>query len=134
METFTLVLCILLFIISLCCLGAVALIYTRVKALSDKKGDDKKLDELKESVYNEFSRNRTEQSNMARVQREEISSQISDINKRLQSLSETNQEQLMRIWREMANGLSTIRDKNVEVNEKHSQKIEIALTRLQESN
>ncbi len=134
METFTLVLCILLFILSVCSLGAVALVYSKIKALSESRGDDKKIDDLKESVYNEFSRNRTEQGNLARAQREEISSQITDINKRLQGLSETNQEQLMRIWREMANGLSTIRDKNVEINEKQSQKIEVALSRLQESN
>lgn len=134
METFTLVLCLLLFILSLISLAAVALIYSKVKTMSEKKGDDRKLDELKESVYNEFSRNRTEQSNLAKAQREEISSQISDINKRLQALSETNQEQLMRIWREMASGLASIREKNVEINEKQSQKIETALTRLQDSN
>lgn len=134
METVTLVLCILLFIVSLSCLGAVVLIYNKVKVISEKKGDDRKLDELKESVYNEFSRNRTEQSALAKAQREEVSSQIADINKRLQALSETNQEQLMRIWREMANGLATIRDKNVEINEKQSQKIETALIRLQDSN
>lgn len=134
METVTLVLCILLFIVSLSCLGAVVLIYNKVKVISEKKGDDRKLDELKESVYNEFSRNRTEQIALAKAQREEVSSQIADINKRLQALSETNQEQLMRIWREMANGLATIRDKNVEINEKQSQKIETALIRLQDSN
>ena len=96
--------------------------------------DDKKLDELKESIYNEFSRNRTEQNNAALSQRDEVSRKIGEVSKNLQTLTETNQDQLMKIYREMASGLNAMREKNAEMNEKQNQKIEAALEKIQQSN
>ena len=110
---------------------------TKIKNLeenSDNSKNDKKLDELKESIYNEFSRNRTEQSHAAQAQRDEISKQIGEVNKKLQGLTETNQEQLLRIYREMAAGMNATREKNAEMIEKQNEKIETALEKIQQSN
>lgn len=134
MEPIILVLCILVFLISLVSLGVAFLLMMRIKTMSQKENDNYKLDELKESVYNEFSRNRTEQNRLGQAQREEISKQISELNKRLQGLTETNQEQLIRIYREMANGINSIRDKNVELTEKQNKNIEESLAKIRESN
>ena len=101
---------------------------------SDYSKNDKKLDELKESIYNEFSRNRTEQNHAAQAQRDEISKQIGEVNKKLQGLTETNQEQLLRIYREMAAGMNATREKNAEMIEKQNEKIETALEKIQQSN
>ena len=110
MEPIILVLCILMLIVSLASLGTAVILLGKIKAISHSDNDTKKLDELKESVYNEFSRNRTEQNRLGQAQREEVSKQISELNKRLQTLTDTNQEQLIRMYREMASGINTIRD------------------------
>ena len=110
---------------------------SRLKKLEESRDDEKnnkKLDELKESIYNEFSRNRTEQNNSALAQRDEVSRKISEVSKTLQTLTETNQEQLTRIYREMASGLEATREKNSEMIEKQNQKIESALEKIQQSN
>ena len=134
MDTYILIICIILLLISLGCLVAVIALYNRMSKLSDNGQTEKKLDELKESIYNEFSRNRSEQSRSAQAQREEVSRQIVEINKRLEALTEANNAQLVRIYKEMASGLNTIREKNVEISEKQNQKIEDSLTLIRESN
>ena len=134
MDTVIIILCVVLLGV---CGGSLYLtlsLLTRIKGLEDSRDDDKKLDELKESIYNEFSRNRTEQGNAALAQREEIAKQIIEVNKKLQGLTETNQEQLMRIYREMASGMNATREKNAEMIEKQNQKIESALEKIQQSN
>ena len=137
MDTVIIILCIVLLGV---CGGSLYLtlsLSARIKSLEENRNDDKndkKLDELKESIYNEFSRNRTEQNNSAQAQREEISKQIGEVNKKLQSLTETNQEQLLRIYREMAAGMNATREKNAEMIEKQNEKIETALEKIQQSN
>lgn len=134
MDTYILIICIALLLISFGCLVAVIALYNRISKLSDNGQTEKKLDELKESIYNEFSRNRSEQSRSAQAQREEVSKQIFEINKRLEALTEANNAQLVRIYKEMASGLNTIREKNIEISEKQNQKIEDSLTLIRESN
>jgi hypothetical protein len=92
------------------------------------------MDEMKESIYNEFSRNRTEQNRAAQVQREEIATQIAAINKSLEGLTDTNREQLLRIYREMTIGINNMREKNIEMIEKQNIRIEDSLSKIRESN
>lgn len=137
MEIVIIVLCVFLLLMCGVSLFLTLSIISRIKKIEDNREDDKnekKLDELKESIYNEFSRNRTEQNNTALAQREEVSRKIGEVSKNLQTLTETNQEQLMRIYREMSSGLNATREKNAEMSEKQNQKIEAALEKIQQSN
>ena len=134
MELIILIISIALFFVSVACLAATFAMYGRVRKLSDNRETDKKLDELKESIYNEFSRNRTEQNQLGQAQREEVSRQISEVNKRLETLTDTNREQLLRIYREMSAGINTIREKNAEMTEKQNERIQDSLTKIRESN
>ena len=137
MEIVIIVLCVFLLIVCAVSLFLTLSLISRIKKIEDNREDnknEKKLDELKESIYNEFSRNRTEQNNSAQVQREEVSRKIGEVSKNLQTLTETNQEQLMRIYREMSAGLNATREKNAEMSEKQNQKIEAALDKIQQSN
>lgn len=134
MDVVILIFSIILMIISLVCLGAVFSLYSKINRLSENGKNDKKLDELKESIYNEFSRNRSEQNTIGQAQREEVSKQIAEINKRLETLTDTNREQLIRIFREMTVGINTIREKNAEMSERQNQRIEDSLTKIRESN
>ena len=134
MDTYILIICIALLVLSAGCLVAVAALYSKISKLSDGTQTEKKLDELKESIYNEFSRNRSEQAASAQAQRNEVSKQISEINKRLEALTETNNAQLVRIFKEMSVGINTIREKNAEMNEKQNLRIEESLTKIRESN
>lgn len=137
MDAIIIALCAVLLIISGITLFFSFSMLSRIKTLEENKDNgknDKKLDELKESIYNEFSRNRTEQNNSAQAQRDEVSRKISEVSKNLQTLTETNQEQLTRIYREMAAGLDATREKNAQMTEKQNQKIESALEKIQQSN
>ncbi|MBQ4090830.1 MAG: DNA recombination protein RmuC [Clostridia bacterium] len=120
-------------VVSIICLVSLVKINKSMDSIG--KGDsDKKLDEMREGIYNEFARNRTEQNQTALAQRTEVSAKISEVNKSLEQLNKTNQEQLIRIYRQMADGMAAMRDKNSEINEKQNQKIEAALAKMQESN
>lgn len=134
MDIVVLIVSIILLFITVICLAAIVSLYGKINKLSDNSRNDKKLDELKESIYNEFSRNRTEQNAVWQAQREELARQLVDINKSLESLTDTNKEQLIRIFREMSAGINSIREKNAEMNEKQNQRIEESLTRIRESN
>ena len=134
MDNYILAICVALFFVSAGCLIAVISLYSRISKLGDNSATDKKLDELKESIYNEFSRNRGEQTMSAQAQRAEVAKQISEINKRLEVLTETNNAQLVRIFKEMSEGINTIREKNAEMNEKQNQLISDSLTNIRESN
>ena len=134
MDNYILIICIALLVLSAGCLVAIVALYLKISKLSDGTQKEKKVDELKESIYNEFSRNRSEQAASAQAQRNEVSKQISEINKRLEALTETNNAQLMRIFKEMSVGINTIREKNAEMNEKQNQRIEESLTKIRESN
>ncbi len=137
MDIVIIVICVFLLILCGASLLLTLSLLSKLKKIEDNRDDDKndkKLDELKESIYNEFSRNRTEQNNAAQVQRDEVSRKIGEVSKNLQTLTETNQEQLMRIYREMAAGLNATREKNAEMTEKQNQKIESALEKIQQSN
>ena len=134
METATLIISVFTLLISLFCLY---LVYSMIKKSKDNKENvntEKKLDDLRESIYNEFSRNRTEQNQTSTQQRTELEGRISDINKTLEKLNTTNQEQLVKILREVSVGLATIREKNSEITEKQNAKIEGALDKIRQSN
>ena len=134
MDLPNLIINVILLILSFISIIAIIVLFIKINKLSSVERDDKGLDELRESIYNEFSRNRDEQNRAAMAQREEISKQIAEINKRLESITETNNAQLLRIYREMSDGINTIRDKNTEMTEKQNALITDSLTKIRESN
>ena len=134
MEIATLIISSIMLVISFACLIAVLKLSKELKDSKDESVTKKKLDELRESIYNEFSRNRSEQNNSSLVQRRELEAKIAEINTSLEKLNNTNQEQLVKILREVSVGLSTIRDKNAEIADKQSLKIENALDKIRQSN
>lgn len=135
MDVLILVICIFVLLSSLICLAAVFAMWSKVKRLDEKNNaDDKKTDELRESIYNEFARNRSEQNQSALAQRQEIANKIIDVNRSLDNLNKTNQEQLIRIFRQMTDGLTAMRDKNSEMIDKQNQRLDVALGKIQETN
>ena len=134
MEIAILILSVLMILISAACL-----FYTMkiVKKIDDNKNDragEKKLDELRESIYNEFSRNRNEQNNSAMAQRKELESKLKEINITLDNIKNTNQDQLMKIFREITVGLAKIDETNTKSAERQNLKIENSLEKIRQSN
>ncbi|MBE6696727.1 MAG: DNA recombination protein RmuC [Ruminococcaceae bacterium] len=116
------------------CISGICLAYTIKIANSINGNDDKKIDELRESMYNEFSRNRSEQNQSAVTQRKELEAKLTEVNATLDNIKTTNQEQLMRIFREISVGLGKIDETNVKSAERQNLKIENALEKIRESN
>ena len=134
MEIATLIISSLTLVIAIVCLISVYKMQKKIESNNSDTQTDKKVDELRESMYNEFSRNRNEQNQSSLVQRRELEAKITEINNSLEKLNSTNQEHLVKILREVSVGLSTIRDKNAEIADKQSMKIETALDKIRESN
>ncbi len=134
MEIAILIIGVVMLFVSAVCLFYVLKLSAKLDSTKTDESDKKRLDELREGIYNEFSRNRGEQNQAALAQRKEIEDKISEINNSLQKLSNTNQEQLVKILREVTVGLATIREKNGETAEKQNQKIELALEKIRQSN
>ncbi len=134
MDTVILILCVVMMLLSFGSLIAVIALYSKVGKFSENKENEKMLGELRESIFNEFSRNRTEQNKLGQAQREEVSKQIAEINKRLESLTETNRAQLELIYKEMSAAILNMREKNTELNERQNRKIGEALEQIRQSN
>ncbi|MBE6583705.1 MAG: DNA recombination protein RmuC [Ruminococcaceae bacterium] len=134
MDILILVVSLLSLTVAAICLLMLMRMRSGIQEADNTDGYDKKLDELREAIYNEFARNRSEQNQSALAQRQEMTNKISEVNRSLDALNKTNQEQLIRIFRQMAEGMTAMRDKNSEIIEKQNQKIESALTKIQESN
>ncbi len=134
METTILILCAVMLVLSLGSFIAVIALFSRVNKLNHDRENQKKMDELRESIFNEFSRNRTEQSHLGKAQREEVSKQIGEIGKRLETLTETNRAQLELIYKEMSAAILNMREKNAEMNERQSRRIGEALEQIRSSN
>ncbi len=134
MDIALLIISMMMFIVSVTCLFYVIKITKRMDMSDKNEKSEKKLDEMRESIYNEFSRNRSEQGQAALTQRKELDSKIAEINNSLEKLKTTNQDQLDKIFREVTLGLRTIQDKNSEAVEKQSIKTEAALEKIRVSN
>ncbi len=134
MDILLVVLCLITLMISGVCLACILSMSLKLRKMSQSDNGDKKIDELRESMYNEFSRNRHEQSQSAMSQRQEVAKSISEVNSSLEKLSRTNEEQLVKIFREISVGLGTIRDKNAEMSEKQNTKLEASLEKIRQSN
>lgn len=134
MDTVILIICIISLFACVGCLIAVLALISNVKGMKDEGRTDKKLDEIKESVYNEFSRNRTEQNQLGQAQRTEMSEKMGEISKKLEALTASNQDQLIKIWSRMSDELVNIQKSNRESTERQNRLIAEALEKIRESN
>ncbi len=134
MEIAILIIGIIMLCISAVCLFYVLKATREIEALKSNKSNEKSIKDLRESIYNEFSRNRNEQNQSAQTQRKEIEDKLAGINTTLDSIKATNQEQLIKIFREVSVGLAKIDEANTRSAEKQNLRIESSLEKIRQSN
>ena len=134
MDNALLIICIISLFVSAISLAAILVLFSKLRKLSGKDSQAEQFKDLKESIYNEFSRNRSEQIRLLQSQREELALQIAAVTKGIDTLSETNREQLIRIYREMNSAINQMREKNTELNEAQNKRISESLEKIRESN
>ena len=136
METATLILGILSLILSLVCIYALFEISKKISGMknSDNGREIEEIRELKNTLYNEFSRNRSEQANIGKGQRDEISSRFSEMYDRLEKLTAANSQSLQNLSNHINIQLGAIKDNSSAQAEKQSQKMEASLDKIRESN
>ncbi len=108
-----------------------------IKVLNSSKSQtpsDRKLNDIQDSIYNEFSRNRTEQSTLSHAQRKELSDRLDEVSRKVDSLVNSNNEHLFKISNDMNRRLAEIKDSNSALIEKQNEKIEASLEKIRESN
>lgn len=126
-------------IVSLCLLSllisSVCLVYI-LKISRDQKSE-KQLSEmqktvlsLKDDIYKEFSRNRSEQANYEKLQRDEISDRLKLISERIDKMAESNFESLRKISGETRQNLLDIKESS----DRQRAGIEESLERIRQSN
>ena len=134
MDNALLIICIISLFISAISLAVILVLFSKLRKLSEKDSQAEQFKDLKESIYNEFSRNRSEQIRLLQSQREELAVQIAAVTKGIDTLSETNREQLIRIFREMNSAINQMREKNAELSEAQNKRISESLEKIRESN
>lgn len=136
METATLILGIFSLMLSLVCLYVLFEITKKLNLLSkdDKKDNGEDVKELKNTIYNEFSRNRTEQASIGKGQRDEISQRFSEMYDRLEKLTAANTQSLQSLSRQINVQLNDIKESSSAQAEKQSVKMEASLDKIRQSN
>jgi len=77
MDILILVVSLLSLTVAAICLLMLMRMRSGIQEADNTDGYDKKLDELREAIYNEFARNRSEQNQSALAQRQEMTNKIS---------------------------------------------------------
>lgn len=134
MDIAILILGVIMLAVSAACLFYTMKIAKKVDTVADNRNNDRKLDEMRESIYNEFSRNRSEQNQSQLTQRQDLEKKLAEINTTLDNIKTTNQDQLMKIFREISVGLAKIDETNTKSAERQNLKIETSLEKIRESN
>ena len=134
MDIIIIILCALSLFISMGCLFYLIKLHGMQTDGKESERTEEMLKELKESLYNEFSRNRGELQTQSKLQRDEVSSKLKDIYERVGKLTESNAEYLRRISSELNRQLTDIRDSSATLADKQNIKIETALERIRQSN
>ena len=136
METATLILGIFSLALSLICVYVLLEISKKISGM-DKQSDSKGIEEVKElknTLYDEFSRNRTEQANIGKGQRDEISSRFSEMYDRLEKLTAANTQSLQNLSNHINTQLGAIRENSSAQAERQSIKMEASLDKIRQSN
>ncbi len=140
---------------------SLAVIFVMLKRLSsigtaNNDGADKKISDLKADIFNEFSRNRTEEAARAKAQRDELSGKLaeirqetaalnnaqrealakglSDMQSKLEQLTSSNNESISRLNIQIIRQLGEISEKSSQMSQAQNQKMEESLEKIRVSN
>lgn len=157
---------IILSIVSVC-ISVITLIviFLLLKRIPEDKSDDidSQIRNLKTDIFNEFSRNRTEEMARSKAQRDELSSKLSETQEKLNNLTERNSqimqnisfeinrqlskfneefsknrqestEGILKLTNEVTRQLGEIRDNSAQMSQAQNQKIDESLEKIRVSN
>ena len=99
---------------------------------SDKSNEGIK--DLRNTLYNELSRNRTEQSNIGKNQRDEISQRFAEMYDRLEKLTQSNVQSIQNLTGSINTQFKDIRESAALQSEKQNTRMEISLDKIRQSN
>lgn len=134
METATLILGIFSIILSLVCIYIMLELSKKITQLKDKDSGVGDVKDLKNTIYDEFSRNRTEQANVGKNQRDEISQRFSEMQDRLEKLTAANTQSIQNLSNSIYAQLKEIRENSSTQAERQSIKMEASLDKIRQSN
>lgn len=130
MDIIIIAVCMLSLLISCVCLVYILKISRDQKSLNELSEIEKKISNLKDDMYKEFSRSRSEQAHYEKLQRDEISDRLKFISERIDKMTESNFEYLRRISSETRQNLLGIKESA----DRQSAGIEASLEKIRRSN
>ena len=97
-------------IVSIVALIAVLTLLKKENVSTPVERDDRAINNLKTDIFNEFSRNRTENEVRAKAQRDELSQKLNETQEKLNNLTERNNQNMQNISFEINRQLGRIND------------------------
>ena len=134
MEIATLILSVFSLMLTLVCAYVLFELSKKMNQLNKKDDKDENIIELKNTIYNEFSRNRTEQANVGKNQRDEISQRFSEMYDRLEKLTAANTQSIQNLSHQINLQLKEIRENSATQAERQNIKMEASLDKIRQSN
>ena len=107
---FPIILSIISTILSVMTLIVVLLVFKKTSSEDNNSNIESQISNMKTDIFNEFSRNRTEEMARANAQRDELSSKLAETQEKLNNLTERNNQNMQNISFEINRQLSRIID------------------------
>lgn len=134
MELAILILCIISVLTAIICIYLAAETKKKLDMINMTNRSGEELRELQNTLYSEFSRNRTEQYNIGKNQRDEISQRFAEMYDRLEKLTDANTKSLQTLTGSINNQFKDIRESAALQSEKQNTRMEISLDKIRQSN
>ncbi len=134
MEIAILILSIISIFTAIICIYLVSETKKKLDMMNMTNRSGEELRELQNTLYNELSRNRTEQSNIGKNQRDEISQRFAEMYDRLEKLTDANTKSLQNLTGSINNQFKDIRESAALQSEKQNTRMEISLDKIRQSN
>lgn len=134
MEIATLILSVFSLMLTLVCAYVLFELSKKMNQLNKKDDNSENISELKNTIYDEFSRNRTEQANVGKNQRDEISQRFSEMYDRLEKLTAANTQSIQTLSNQINLQLKEIRENSATQAERQNIKMEASLDKIRQSN
>ena len=134
MELAILILSISSLILAIVCIYFISETKRKLDIMTASDKSNEGIKDLQNTLYNELSRNRTEQSNMSKNQRDEISQRFAEMYDRLEKLTQSNVQSIQNLTGSINTQFKDIRESAALQSEKQNTRMEISLDKIRQSN
>lgn len=121
-------------VLLVCVLGLLLLVLLRRPGRADTSQLQTQLQQLQQQLGDEFERNRRENQHVQKDMRAEMQESLQNMHETLHGMTKSNYTHLQQLTETITRNLESIRNNNLEQNERQSRTVSESIARMQESN